>query len=48
MFFFLQMVVGVLCHAGVGRSYLQIEKDYVQLEKVKAKNGTMYRLKNKN
>ena len=49
MFFFLQMVVRLLCHAGGAslftiekKSYLQfekikIEKSYVQLEKIKSK-----------
>ena len=36
--FFLQMVVGVVA-TRVGRSYLQLEKGYVQLEKIKTKKG---------
>ena len=40
----LQMVVGLLCHAGWGCSYVQLEKkklkkDYVQLEKIKTKKN---------
>ena len=45
---FLQRVVGVLCHAGC--AYLQLEKGYVQLEKIKTKKGlcTIPKLKTKN
>ena len=44
---FLQRVVGVVA-TRVGRSYLQLEKGYVQLEKIKSKKGlcTIQKVKN--
>ena len=42
------MVVGVVVATRVGRSYLQLEKGYVQLEKIKTKKRTMYNSKSKN
>ena len=43
------MVVGVVA-TRVGRSYLQLEKGYVQLEKIKTKKGlcTIQKVKTKN